>query len=247
MASNPGTTPSFQVRRSSPAYPGGVPSKFSPDGQVQPFPGNTIVCHLPPSSALHTSLQELYAGLEASPQRQLFALLPPASWHMTVFEGVCDQVRYAAYWPSDLPLDAPLADVTAHFASKLRGWDLGDLAPPYRLRVVGFDPLRTGIGVSLEPATDEDARRIQSLRDRLAEKLGMRFPVHDRYGLHLSLAYFLRYLDEKQEREMKDFLGAWLEKLNQGEGGLVELGAPEFCTFVDMFWFERMFYLGRDE
>jgi hypothetical protein len=30
-------------------YPNGVPAKFDPDGNVQPYPGNTIIAHLSPS------------------------------------------------------------------------------------------------------------------------------------------------------------------------------------------------------
>lgn len=68
-----------------PGYPIGVPSKFDLEGNVQPFSGNTILAHLSPDSELYASMLELHGKLAASPLAPLFALLPPTSWHMTVF------------------------------------------------------------------------------------------------------------------------------------------------------------------
>ncbi|KAJ2897746.1 hypothetical protein MKZ38_004422 [Zalerion maritima] len=150
-------------------YPPGVgppgKGKFSPSGSVQSFPGNTIICHLPPpsESRWHSRLLKLNARLSAflepdasleesasnfddpkSPQQQapLYALLPPSSYHITLFEGVCTHVSNPAYWPpsSSLPsscfpsshhLDPlapssspafppPLPLMTSHFSSLLR-------------------------------------------------------------------------------------------------------------------------------
>ena len=55
-----------------------------------------------------------------------------------------------------------------------------------------------------------------------------------------SLAYFLRHLDADQERELMALVQHHLGELE----GECELGAPEFCTFSDMFKFDRAFYLG---
>ena len=68
-------------------YPKGIPHKFDPDGNVQPFPGNTIICHLSPSSEIYASVQVLYQKLKEHPLSHLYTMLPPSSWHMTVFEG----------------------------------------------------------------------------------------------------------------------------------------------------------------
>ncbi len=246
-----GCAPSFeppergQNNPNRPQYPIGVPSKFDPDGNVQRFPGNTIVAHLPADSRLYASMLQLYAKLEASPLSKLFALLPPSSWHMTVFEGVCDSVRGDGYWPHDIPRDASLEECTAVFTEKLRKFNLGDeSSPPYRLKVVGFSSFWVGIGVSLQLATDEEDRRFRGLRDRLSGTLLVRHPQHDHYELHLSMAYFLRYLDDGQKEDLGKLLQEHLE------GGMprdFELGAPEFCTFENMFKFERRFYLEKKE
>ena len=91
-----------------PEYPRGVSSKFGVDGKVQHFPGNTIISHLSPSSDLYASMLVLHEKLLQSNLSSVITLLPPSSWHMTVFEGICDEVRKPGFWPSDLAVDAPL-------------------------------------------------------------------------------------------------------------------------------------------
>jgi hypothetical protein len=223
-------------------YPPGTPGKFDKDGNVQPFPGNTIVCHLAQSSALYASLLGLYEKLRASRLSHLYALLPPPSWHMTVFEGVCDQVRKPGYWPSDVPSDAPLADCTAHFAARLAAFDLR-CDPPYRMCVRGIDPLEVGIGIHLEFRDREEEARVRGLRDRISDTLKLRHPGHESYGFHFSLAYLLRKLTDEQKAELSKLV---LDHLEEAAVDF-ELGAPEFCTFEDMFAFKRLFYLRNQD
>lgn len=226
-------------------FPIGVPSKFDRDGNVQHFPGNTILCHLSPSSSLYASLLVLHKKLERSPFSGLITLLPPLSWHMTVFEGVCDQVRRPGFWPSDLAPDAALAECDAHFERKLRPLELSDgggggvSPPPYRVQVVGVDPLEVGIGLTLQPVNEDEEAGIRGLRDRLSDLLMIRHPQHAEYGLHLSMAYLLRHLTADQERELRALVESHFEELPVE----FELGAPEFCRFKDMFAFERVMYL----
>ncbi|KAI8211825.1 hypothetical protein K4K54_004522 [Colletotrichum sp. SAR 10_86] len=226
-----------------PQYPAGVPSKFAPDGAVQAFPGNTIICHLSPSDPLYTSMQALSDKLAASKFAALITLLPPTSFHMTVFEGVCDQVRKSGYWPSDLSLDAPLEECNSKFEKALGAFDLGDeYAPPYKMTVRGFDPLEIGIGVRLDGRTPAETERLRSLRNKLADKLNIRHPIHDGYGFHLSVAYLLRHLTDEQNRELQVLLLNHFEDMPKE----FELSAPEFCTFENMFAFKRAFFLGKE-
>lgn len=177
---------------------------------------------------------------------------------MTVFEGVCDGVRdggsqgerkrgememgKGVYWPVGLRADASLEECTALFERKLKGFDLGEAGPPYKLRVAGFSRLEVGIGVAVECVGEEERKRVRDLRNRLAGVLGIRHPVHEVYGFHVSLAYLLRHLSLEQERELREVLDGFLEE--GGRGMEFELGRPEFCIFEDMFAFERVFYLG---
>ncbi|KAI8270215.1 hypothetical protein K4K58_011616 [Colletotrichum sp. SAR11_239] len=226
-----------------PQYPAGVPSKFAPDGPVQAFPGNTIICHLSPSDPLYVSMQELSNKLAASKFASLITLLLPTSFHMTVFEGVCDQVRKPGYWPSDLPLEAPLEECNSKFVKALGAFHLGDEhAPPYKMTVRGFDPLEIGIGVWLDGRTPAETERLRSLRNKLADKLNIRHPIHDGYGFHLSVAYLLRHLTDEQNRELLALLLNHFEDMPKE----FELSAPEFCTFENMFAFKRACFLGKE-
>ncbi|KAB5554620.1 RNA ligase/cyclic nucleotide phosphodiesterase [Coniochaeta sp. 2T2.1] len=204
-------------------YPRGIPWKFDKDGNVQPFPGNTIVCHLSQTSDLYASLLQLYEKLRTSPLAHLYTLLPPPSWHMTVFEGVCDQVRKPGYWPSDLPVDAPLEECTARFAEELSAFDLR-CDPPYRISVRGIDPLQIGIGVHLEFTDAAEEALFRGLRDRISETLSLRLPGHETYGLHISIAYLLRILTDEQDAEIRKLV---LDHLGDAPKE-VEFGAPDF-------------------
>ncbi|KIW79817.1 hypothetical protein Z517_06432 [Fonsecaea pedrosoi CBS 271.37] len=219
-------------------YPSSIGRKFDPDGKVLPFPGNTIICHLSPDQPLYPAMLGLYDSLRSHRFASLYTMLPPESWHMTVFEGVSDETRA---WPSDLPLNAPLDICTALFKKKLENFEF-DTSTPFQLTIVGYNPLVEGIALTAVPATPADEVRIRDLRKRLSELLQIRNPDHDEYALHLSLAYLLRCLDNQQQKELGDFLEEYRAKLPTH----FELGVPELCTFEDMFAFHRLFFLGDD-
>lgn len=227
--------PSADARKSR---PGGVPAKFDTNGHVRPFPGNTIIAHLDPDSGLHVQLMKLYRELDAKEHEGLYTLLPPSSWHMTVFEGVCDQVRQPGFWPADLAPDAPLDKCHASFTEKLLAFDM-QLEPPFQLSVVEYIPRVDGIGLHLQPGTPAETSRLRGLRDRLSETLQIRHPTHETYAFHLSIAYFIRFPTDQE----RDDLDATLMNYMRDFPREFELGAPEFCLFDNMFEFRRQFYL----
>jgi len=223
-------------------YPKGIPDKFDPDGNVQSFPGNTIICHLSPSSEIYASMQILYKKLKVHPLSHLYTMLPPSSWHMTVFEGALDKRRKAAYWPADLDLNASIADCTAALEKKLESFDL-QYETPFRLSVIGFKPLVSSISVHVEPRAAVENSAIRHLRDRLADVTKIRQIGYDKYRFHLTVAYILRYLSDEQEKELMEVLMRHFKDMPKE----LELGLPEFCRFEDMFAFERLLYLKNME
>lgn len=222
------------------SYPSGVGKKFHINGSVRAFPGNTIICHLDQASELSGALLALYETLRAHRLSHLYSLLPPSSWHMTVFEGVVDAVRTSGHWPSDLAADAPLRECDESFEQKLAEFDL-QLDPPFNLRISGWQPLVDGIGLRLEPSTPSEENNLRGLRDRLSDALKIRHPEHDSYVFHLSIAYLIRHPSPAQRNGLQDLLDAALERMPAA----FRLGAPEFCRFDDMFEFRRLFYLER--
>ncbi|KIW90674.1 uncharacterized protein Z519_08457 [Cladophialophora bantiana CBS 173.52] len=224
-----------------PEYPEWIGRKFEPDGTLLPFPGNTIICHLSPERAIYRAMLGLHDALKSHKLASQYTLLPPQSWHMTIFEGVTDQIREPHVWPADLPLDAPLDMCTDLFREKLKNFDLGSEAP-FHMTIVSYDPLVDGIALKVVPATPTDEARLRGLRKRLSELLQMYHPAHDRYSFHMSLAYILRRLDDQQHQELWDFLQEYRSKLPIH----FTLGAPEFCAFDNMFAFSRQFFLGAE-
>lgn len=218
--------------------PTGVPDKFGTDGLVKPFPGNTIICHLSHGSELFSQLMKLYEVLSNHENSTLYTLLPPSSWHMTVFEGVCDQVRREGFWPDDIPADAPLEFCTEHFRQQLSRFEL-QTRPPFQLKIAGYSPRVNGIGLHLEPKTDVENSRLRHVRDRLADTLRIRHPDHRSYVFHLSIAYFIRLPCDSEREELDAILYNHLQDMPAE----FELGAPEFCTFADMFRFQTEFHL----
>lgn len=221
-------------------YPRWIGHKFEPDGRVLPFPGHTVICHLHQGSRLYQDLLSLHDDLKRQDFASCYVLLPPASWHMTVYEGVSDQIRKRNCWPGDSALDAPLESATALVREKLAGFDLAT-EPHYRMAIAGWEPLEDGIALKVVPASSDEERRLRGLRDRLSKLLCMRHPGHDTYSFHVSLAYMLRFLGQKDHQAISAFLQSYLEKLPK----FFELGAPEFCVFDDMFALQQELYLKR--
>ncbi|KIX01875.1 uncharacterized protein Z518_09602 [Rhinocladiella mackenziei CBS 650.93] len=221
-------------------YPRWIGQKFEPDGRLLSFPGNTVICHLSPQSELHHALQGLYKELKEGEFASLQALLPPTSWHMTIFEGVSDKMRKHGVWPDNLPPDASLDGCNALFNQKLAAFDL-ETEPPFRMAVYGFEPLEDGVALRVVPASPAEERRLRRLRDRLSKVLQTRHLGHNHYSFHVSVSYMLRYLSQEEHEKFWTFLQEYLSKLPE----YFELGAPEFCTFDDMFAFRREFFLQK--
>jgi hypothetical protein len=162
-------------------YPRWIGHKFSSEGCALHYPGNTVLVHLPAASPFRKRLQDLHNILENHELASAFALLPPSSWHMTVYEGVTDRIRLRQSWPSNLALDSSLAVCHANFANQLAEFEhrLGPKGVG-EMEVVGFEPIEDGIGLTLR-ATGGQEGPLRDLRDRLAARLGMHHPSHDIY------------------------------------------------------------------
>lgn len=232
-----------------PLYPGGVPTKFSPQGAPSLYKGNTTICHIPPTSLVLPKLHRIYDALRSHPTlSSLMYLVPPSSWHMTILGGVRDKVRDRGTWPPSKE-NIPIEQCTQDFAWKLQ--DLGlklpelGLGPPYQVCMSGFDADNgTGIGVRVTGATAAEDHRLRRLRDALADTLfGFRATDHEAYIFHITICYYLRHIDGKDRADLDNTLNAVLD-MAQGE---LELGAVEFCTFTDMLSYNTLFYMGENE
>jgi hypothetical protein len=109
--------------------------------------------------------------------------------------------------------------------------------------VAGWEALDDGIALKITPKTKEEEERLRGLRDHIAGQLATQHPGHAKYSFHISIAYSLRFLSLEDNARITSHLNGWLSRLPRD----FELGAPEYCTFHDMFAFKRDFYLGADQ
>jgi hypothetical protein len=217
--------------------------KFDAHGNVLRYPGNTVICHVPLFTPLSNGLTEARDRIKAGPFADCLSMLPPESYHMTVFEGAVDYGRLRERWPADLPLNASFKECTRLMETRLRAFDLG-CEPAIRMRIAAAANQR-GIGmVTLEPADADEAHKISDLRDRLSACLGMRKPDHDSYVFHITLSYQIQAMSRENMQQALAFLGKLYDEL-AAKVGTITLGAPEFCTFNDMYAFDNLFLLRR--
>lgn len=210
-----------------------VGRKFHADGTPRRFPGNTIIALLDPSGEAFARVGEERdrLGRICGP---VMTLLPDVSLHMTVIEGVCDQVRDAAHWTSLLPTDAELEAVDDLFAKEFPS------LPPLGRVVMRFDHLRLGGGanIALRPASDGDERRIRSWRDRASEVLGLRFPGHASYVFHIGLGYGITRPDSETERALMDECGRFDRECAEHPFSFV-VPEPSLVFFDSMMYFSK--------
>lgn len=228
-------------------HPPDVGRKFSAEGQVLPFLGDTIICHLPQQgqdSEAFDALLDIYRELPGERWSRKVTTLPPSSYHMTIFGGANDKERLTQLWPSGLPLDLPIDECNRILADRLRGFHLGNDAPPYRMQVdLAAPPANeTPLTIRLVAADADTETRIRRLRDRLSELLGIDDPGHATYHFHITLAYQVAPMTAAEDAAWRLALSRWKTAV-VNRAPVITLGAPEYCVLKDMFAFKRQFYL----
>lgn len=210
-----------------------VGTKFESDGGARFFPGNSIVSNLAQQSTQH----ELLCRMQDDAKRESFGesltFLPPSSFHMTLFDLVCDQIRQPEHWSSKIGLDAPLSEVDAQLAR----W-LEPLSFPQRLsmKVDCVGRLEIGLHVLLEPIDNEVERELRNFREGISRTTGIRHPDHETYPFHITLAYMLRYLTVTQQRDLQRFVSRWDATLAESFG-VLDLEPAQLVFFDDMLAF----------
>jgi hypothetical protein len=234
--------PSF-AREGSPPDVG---RKFYPDGSVKRFDGNTIICHLDqqgPNATFFNALLDIYRETPRHDFMRKVTLLPPSSYHMTIFGGANDPDRVPGLWPSDLRLDLPMQACNEALGARLQAVQFG-FDEPFRMKVDVGEPKadERPLTIRLLPFDDAEERRLRNLRNRLSDILKIRAPRHDEYSFHITMGYLIRWLNSAEQAEFRQSMKTWRETVATA-CPVIELGAPEYCVLKDMFAFERQFYL----
>lgn len=213
--------------------PDAVGKKFTPQGAPIPCPGYTTICHVDQSSDAFAALVAAQDALKAGPLADAFTFLPPASFHMTIFEGVIDYARSPERWPRHLPLDMPVDAVTEDALARLQGLDLPH---SFAARPTG---IFAGFSVEMTGADDAAEATLRRTRDRLRAASNILRPDHVDYQFHITLGYLLRWLTRDEAEVVVDLSDTVAEALLQRVAGIA-LGEVELCSFESMHHFETL-------
>ena len=216
-------------------YPNGISApdsggKFTPDGAVLPFPGNTIICHIDRASTAFSALVALQDALKSSRFAQHFAFLPPESLHMTVFQGISGR---NGTLPGAVAPGTPRDEVSRILLDRVSGLSL-----PKSFRVAPRG-LFAGHSVTVEGATPEDEGRLREVRNALRAATGLNPPDFDTYTFHITLSYLTGWLTPEVARDLITYSDRLFDEFRVAVPDL-ELGALEFCEFENMYHFERL-------
>ncbi len=226
-------------------YAPAVGNKFYKDGSVRQFPGNTIICFADPDGQAYKDAEWVQNEILKEPYGHKFAMLPPSSFHMTVFELLCDEVREKSHWSFKLSLDASLIETDKFFIDAFK-----DVSTPDNFQMVctGMAVGRTGLMLALEPKDDAVNKHIRGYRNMLAATMGILQPNHETYGFHLSLAYRIIQTTAEEEAQLEALAERVNVRLNE-TFGLFDTGKPMLTFFDDMFAFvpesERLNLMSR--
>jgi hypothetical protein len=209
-----------------------VGEKFDQDGNARLFPGNTVLCHVTPKSETMKLLLRFHSAILQQDWHKNYAMLPPSSFHMTVFDLVCDQVRKPEAWTSRLALDAPF---TAVDAMTLENWQSAPAPPTIHVQLDYLD-IGDYITLRLKPKDVHSNNLLREYRNSLSELFGIRHSNHESYFFHLTYAYGIKSLDEVEKEAIQVFVGEWMPVLQKGLSS-IELEPPALCFFADMTHF----------
>jgi hypothetical protein len=215
--------------------------KFSSEGKVQRYSGNTIICPISATNPAFAELHKAYEALRASVNAANLAWLPPGSYHTTIFDGAADAYRQPGDWPQMLPLDASMEACNKYVGEHLQRMR-GGIAPPIRMKIDLDEASSVRTVITLKPVDAAENHRLRTLRDELARATGIRHANHDQYRFHTSFAYYVRRFSVLDEAAYRTAYARMMHQLSS-RLPVIELGSPEYCLFNDMFAFQPQFAL----
>ncbi len=173
-----------------------IGNKYTNDGKIREFHGNTIICQLTEEMDVYHRIERIQREIAGTRAGGCLKFLPPESFHMTAMEGVCDANRLQERWTSKLPTDCTLSEVDDLFEHEWKK------IPPLEGVKMRFRMIRcnSALQIGLETETEAQERRIRTWRDEVSRAFGIRFPGHDTYRFHVSMAYGFSY-PTKEEME----------------------------------------------
>lgn len=231
-----GTPLGVEGRKLIHAAPG---KKFDIDGNARRYRGTTFVFPVPQDSPFHRAQEAAQQLIKESPFRDHYAILPPSSMHMTLYNGVNDNHRGTPVWPGEVPADAPLTDVVAFLQRRLQGATV-DVPREVTMRAVGVQGvLDAAPGLQLEPVDASLNDALRKVRYQIRDATGVDRGGIDDYTFHSALAY--RLVEARpDERAALDTLERDMFALFRGDAATVTMEPPALNAFDDMLAYPQV-------
>ncbi|MEL6204912.1 MAG: DUF1868 domain-containing protein, partial [Pseudomonadota bacterium] len=176
----------------------GQGGKFATDGTVEVWPGNTFVCHVDPHSAAHAALRAMQEEVKMSGFAPFFNFLPPASFHMTLFQGRSPDSDAAGIRPRGATPGMSVEASTAVFLSATEGVRL---KPDFRISMASFHACYS---VTVTGADAAEEAGLREARRVLKDATGFAQPDFETYVFHITLAYPAEWVSEPVARGIAD-------------------------------------------
>lgn len=215
--------------------PGPIPhlgQRYDTGGTFLTERGNTVVCHLVESSEVWAAIHDARARFTAMAGAEKLAFTAASSLHMTLFQGIIETRRAMPYWPSDVPVETPVDDMTAIFMDRLARFEPGEA---FAMEVIHATPN----GLTLDGVSARDRTILKDWRNRFADLLGYRHPDHETYVFHITFAYMIERFDDQTMAAWVPFLDAVASEIRR-RAPVIEMRSPAFCAFDDMNHFEEL-------
>lgn len=212
--------------------------KFDENGNALPFFGNTVIAHIS-HTLLYPRLCDFYTRLAQSAlTNNLYSLLPPQSYHITLFDGACKKSEEGWYWPADLPISASLQTCTEFMARKIKENTI--TSPELTFSVNAYKPLVNTFAIIVQP-TGDTVEQVQVLRDNLSSAMGIRRRNHQEYVYHITLGYLLRTPSGAEQQLLATLLEQFVSELSEEEK-MISLGKAELCQYENITAFSPIMY-----
>lgn len=212
--------------------------KFDENGNALPFFGNTVIAHIA-HTLLYPRLCDFYTQLAQSAlTNKLYSLLPPQSYHITLFDGACKKSDEGWYWPADLPISTSLQTCTEFMARKIKENTI--TSPELTFSVHAYKPLVNTLAIIVQP-TGDTVEQVQVLRDKLSSAMGIRRRNHQEYVYHITLGYLLRTPSPTEQQRLSILLSQFISELTVEES-MLTLANAELCQYENITAFSPILY-----
>jgi|GEM_PF-1793905 len=205
-----------------------VGTKLDANGNYLPFPGLSIISFVDTTSILHKKLCDIQEIVRNSKYNSSFSFLPPQSFHMTVFDLLCDQERTEEKWSNLYDQNTEIKEIADDFSKSFSSLSFPE---NMKMKIDGCSDIEITLKLCLTPCDDNYSSLLYDFRNQISKITGIRHKNHDNYKFHISLAY-LRDKDI-DENEFNRFISNY-EELLFSPYKIISLNKPEFVYFPNM-------------